>query len=189
MLKALGTAAAGAALLAAGVPLLAHHAFSAEYDAQRPVTLHGSITRLEWNNPHVTFMLEVTTADGTTETWRVEAGGPNQLLNNKVSREMLDVGARVVIGGFGAKDGRSAAWGRDVTIADGTTFMLVRPKDDPSSDQFGERIRSKAPAPVPFADKVGQALPYGLYGVPGLILAIGLWKLRQQRKKEGVSTP
>ena len=183
MLKALW---ASAALLAAGVPLLAHHAFSAEYDAEKPVTLHGSITRLEWNNPHVTFALEVTTADGQTETWRVEAGAPNQLKNNKVSREMLDAGTKVVIGGFGAKDGRKAAWGRDVTFADGTTFMLVVARDDPRSDQFKVRPPTREPT---FADKVDAALPYALYLVPGLILAIGLWKLRRQKKKEGVSTP
>ena len=187
MLKALWTAAAAAAWLAAGVPLLAHHAFSAEYDAQKPVTLHGSITRLEWNNPHVTFALEVTTDDGKTETWRVEAGAPNQLIRNKVTREMLAAGTKVVIGGFSAKDNRKAAWGRDVTFADGQKHMLVVARDDPGNEKFRERVQPAAPAT--FTDRVGQALPYGLYVVPGLILVIGLWMLRRQKKKEGVSTP
>jgi hypothetical protein len=187
MLKALRTAAAAAALLTAGVPLLAHHAFSAEYDAAKPVTLHGSISRLEWNNPHVTFFLEVATADGKTESWRIEAGAPNQLARNKVTREMLAAGTTITLGGFGAKDSRKAAWGRDVTFADGAMHMLVVARDDPTNEKFRERVQPVAPAS--FADRVGQMLPYGLYVVPGLILAIGLWMLRRQKKKEGVSTP
>ena len=186
MLKALGTAAAAAAVLAVGVPLLAHHSFAAEYDEAKPVTLSGSVTRLDWNNPHVTLQLAVTAADGTIETWRIEAGPPNQVQGNKVSREMLTAGTRVVIGGYLARDGRKAAWGRDVTFADGRTFMLVRRQDDPRDSLF---LRERPGRPATFAERVDAALPYGLYGVPALVLAIGIWKLRRQKKKEGVSTP
>ena len=117
-------AGAVAALLATGGPLLAHHAFSAEFDANAPVTLRGPITRIEWINPHAWIHMEVKTASGKPETWMVEGGTPNTLQRNGITRDSVKVGTVIVVEGYKAKDGRLRANGRDITFPDGRTLFM-----------------------------------------------------------------
>ena len=115
---------AGALALAAAAPLLAHHAFSAEFDANAPVTLRGPVTKVEWINPHAWIHMENQAKDGKKEAWMVEGGTPNTLQRNGVSRDSLKVGTIIVVSGYQAKDGRKRANGRDITLPDGRTLFM-----------------------------------------------------------------
>ena len=120
----LWVAAGAAALLTAGVPLVAHHAFSAEFDANAPVNLRGPVVKVEWINPHAWIHMETTTADGKTEVWMVEGGTPNTLQRNGVTRDSVKIGTVIVVSGYQAKDGRKRANGRDITLPDGRTLFM-----------------------------------------------------------------
>jgi len=109
----------GIGLLLATAPVVAHHAFSAEFDASRPVALRGKITRMEWINPHAWLHLEVTKEDGTVENWMIEAGPPGALIRRGWSRESVMPGIEVLVEGYQAIDGDFRANGRDVTFPDG----------------------------------------------------------------------
>jgi len=117
-------AIAGAAALAAATPLLAHHAFSAEFDANAPVTLTGPVTRIEWINPHAWIHMENKTPNGKPEIWMVEGGTPNTLQRNGITRDTIKVGTVIVVAGYRAKDGRMRANGRDITFPDGRTLFM-----------------------------------------------------------------
>lgn len=114
----------GITALAAGGPLLAHHAFSAEFDANAPVTLRGPVTKIEWINPHAWIHMETKSANGKPETWMVEGGTPNTLQRNGISRDSIKVGTEIVVSGYRAKDGRMRANGRDITFPDGRTLFM-----------------------------------------------------------------
>jgi hypothetical protein len=114
----------GAALLTASGPLLAHHAFSAEFDANAPVTLRGPVTRVEWINPHAWIHVEVKSASGKPETWMVEGGTPNTLQRSGITRDSIKIGTVIVVAGYKAKDGRLRANGRDITFPDGRTLFM-----------------------------------------------------------------
>ncbi len=105
-------------------PLPAHHAFSAEFDANAPVTLQGAVTKVEWINPHAWIHMENTTKDGKKEVWMVEGGTPNTLQRNGVTRNSLQVGTMIMVSGYQAKDGRKRANGRDITLPDGRTLFM-----------------------------------------------------------------
>ena len=124
MTKTLWIAVPGVVLLGAAVPLLAHHAFSAEFDANAPVTLRGPITKVEWINPHAWIHIEVKKPDGKLETWMIEGGTPNTLQRRGISRDSIKIGTVIVVAGFRAKDGRLRANGRDITFPDGRTLFL-----------------------------------------------------------------
>ncbi len=112
-------------LLVGGVASLsAHHAFAAEFDAERPVAFSGTVTRVEWINPHVWIHLDVKKDDGTMEGWAFEAGTPNVLFRRGFTRESLLPGTDVRVDGYQAKDGTNRANGRDMTFADGTKLFL-----------------------------------------------------------------
>ena len=115
---------AGAMLLAASGRPLAHHAFSAEFDANAPVTLTGPVTRVEWINPHAWIHVEVKRPDGKLETWMVEGGTPNTLQRTGITRDSLKIGTVIVVAGYKAKDGRLRANGRDITFPDGRTLFM-----------------------------------------------------------------
>ncbi len=117
-------AIASASVLSVAAPLLAHHAFSAEFDAKAPVTLTGPITKVEWINPHAWIHMEVKKPGGKTEIWMVEGGTPNTLQRRGISRDSIKVGTVIVVAGFRAKDGRMRANGRDITFPDGRTLFM-----------------------------------------------------------------
>jgi len=111
-------------LVGTAVPVVAHHAFAAEFDADRPVEFSGTVTRVEWVNPHVWIHLDVDKDDGTTEVWAFEAGTPNVLFRRGFTRDSLLPGTDVLVDGYQAKDGTNRANGRDITLADGTKLFL-----------------------------------------------------------------
>ncbi|MBN1240162.1 MAG: hypothetical protein JXB36_16780 [Gammaproteobacteria bacterium] len=127
-MKATLTAMLGAALACAAAPALAHHAFAAEFDATKPVTLQGTITRVEWINPHAWIHLDVEGDDGAVESWMIEAGSPNTLVRRGMSRDSILPGTEVVVFGYRHRNGSNAANGRDVTLPDGTKLFLSSPR-------------------------------------------------------------
>ncbi len=106
------------------VPVTAHHAFAAEFDADSPVEFSGTVTKVEWVNPHVWIHLDVTRDDGTMEGWAFEAGTPNVLFRRGFTRDSLLPGTDVRVDGYQAKDGTNRANGRDITFVDGTKLFL-----------------------------------------------------------------
>ena len=105
-------------------PVAAHHAFAAEFDAERPVEFTGTVTRVEWINPHVWIHVDVTRDDGAVEGWAFEGGTPNVLFRRGFTRQSLLPGTDVVVDGYQAKDGTNRANGRDITFTDGTKLFL-----------------------------------------------------------------
>ncbi len=128
----LSLAVVGVGLLLAAVPVVAHHAFSAEFDANRPVQIRGTVTRMEWINPHAWIHLRVNKPDGTTEVWMVEGGTPNTLFRRGLTEDSLKVGTEIVVDGYQSKDRAGAgtdesplkANGRNVTFPDGRKLFL-----------------------------------------------------------------
>jgi len=116
-------AAAGLMLLA-GVPLVAHHAFSAEFNPNAPVKLQGPITKVELINPHAWIHMNVTKPDGKVEAWAVEGGTPNTLQRRGITRDTVAVGTVIVVTGYQAKDGTLRANGRNITFPDGRTLFM-----------------------------------------------------------------
>jgi hypothetical protein len=114
----------GAGLLLAAVPVLAHHAFAAEFDANRPVNLHGTVTKMDWINPHAFIYLDVKNPDGTVTNWMVEAGAPNALLRRGWTNKSLLPGTEILVEGYQAKDGANRANGRDITFKDGKKLFV-----------------------------------------------------------------
>ena len=115
-----------ALILSAGIgsPAYAHHAFAAEFDAKKPVNFKGSVTKVEWVNPHVWIHITVTKPDGTTENWAVEGGTPNVLFRRGFTRQSLTAGTQIVVDGYQSKDGTRRANGRSLTLPDGRTLFL-----------------------------------------------------------------
>ncbi|MBT4518581.1 MAG: hypothetical protein HOC23_01140 [Halieaceae bacterium] len=105
-----------------------HHAFSAEFDANAPVTLRGKITKIEWINPHAWIHLETMADDGTVTSWMVEGGTPNTLLRRGLNKNSLPIGSDVVVRGYQSKDASCKpackANGRDVAFKDGTKVFM-----------------------------------------------------------------
>ena len=113
-----------AASLFAGVTVSGHHAFSAEFDSNRPIQIKGTVTKMEWVNPHVWLHLAVKTSDGKTEAWAFEAGTPSVLFRRGFTKQSLLPGTVVVVNGYRAKDGSRRANGRDLTFSDGRKLFM-----------------------------------------------------------------
>jgi hypothetical protein len=105
-------------------PAFAHHAFAAEFDAKKPVKLQGTVTKMEWINPHAWIHIDVKKADGTVEEWMIEAGTPNTLLRRGFTKDSLKAGTVVMVDGYQSKDGSLRANGRDITLPNGKTLFL-----------------------------------------------------------------
>jgi hypothetical protein len=110
------------ALMASAATSVAHHSFAAQYDRSKPVTLTGTITKLEWMNPHIYFYVDVKESDGSVHNWAVEGGAPNTMYRRGWRKDMLPTGAQVTVAGWLAKDGSRLANMREITFADGRTL-------------------------------------------------------------------
>jgi hypothetical protein len=120
----LTVAVLGVGLLLAAVPLVAHHSFAAEYDAQKAVKFTGTVTTMEWINPHAWIHIDVKKPDGKVESWMIEAGAPNALLRRGFTKASLPVGTVITVEGYQAKDGANRANGRDITYQDGKKLFV-----------------------------------------------------------------
>jgi hypothetical protein len=114
---------AAISLLGMTAPVVAHHAFSAEFDANQPIKLEGVVTKMEWLNPHTWIHIEVKTPNGV-EAWMIEGGAPNSLLRRGFTKESLPIGSKIIVDGYRAKDGAQRANGRDLTFADGKKLFM-----------------------------------------------------------------
>jgi hypothetical protein len=122
------TGAALATALLGGASALAHHAFAAEFDANKPVNLRGPVTKVEWINPHAWIHIENKNPDGTVTKWMVEGGTPNTLLRRGITKDSLAIGTEIVVRGYQSKDAlckpECRANGRDVTFPDGRKLFM-----------------------------------------------------------------
>ena len=121
---AITLASVAALLVLAVAPAWAHHAFAAEFDAKKEVKFKGTVTQMEWTNPHVWIHVNVKQPDGTVEKWAIEAGTPNVLYRRGFTKQSLLPGTEIVVDGYRAKDGSRRANGRDLTLPDGRTLFL-----------------------------------------------------------------
>ena len=108
---------AAVAMLVAGRPALAHHSFAAEFDAEKPVALSGTVTKIEWTNPHAYFYIDVKDASGKVTNWGMEMGSPNGLMRSGWERDVMKIGDIVSVEGSRAKDDSNNANARSVTLA------------------------------------------------------------------------
>jgi hypothetical protein len=130
-------AVAGLAGSVALVPAPAHHSFSAEFDADQPVTLHGKITDMEWINPHSWLHMEVENEDGTTTAWMIEGATPNTLLRRGFTRDAVQPGTEITVVGYRARNGANRANGRDLILADGSRLFMGSRGTDAPGDEAG----------------------------------------------------
>lgn len=115
----LAVVVAGMGLVVASAPGIAHHSFAAEYDASKPITLKGAVTKIEWTNPHARFYIDVKDDKGTVTNWNLELASPNVLTRQGWTRKSLEVGDQITVEGSLAKDGSKMANARVVTLANG----------------------------------------------------------------------
>jgi len=113
-----------AGVIATSVPVVAHHAFAAEFDANKRLQLEGTVTKMEWINPHAWMHIDVKKPDGTSEEWMIEGGTPNTLLRRGITRDSLKPGTIVKVDGYQAKDGSKRANGRDLTLQNGQKLFM-----------------------------------------------------------------
>lgn len=117
-------AVAVAGWLISSAPVQAHHAFAAEFDANKPLVMHGVVTKMEWINPHAWIHIDVKDADGKVTSWMIEAGAPNGLLRRGFTKASLLPGTDIVVEGWQAKDGSNRANGSNITLPDGKKLFV-----------------------------------------------------------------
>lgn len=123
ILRAMSALFSGA-LLMTTPSLQAHHSFAAEFDINRPIVLEGTVTRMEWSNPHSWVHLEVVTNSGDVQQWKVEGGAPNALIRRGWNRDSLPAGTKIRVEGYQARDRSYRANGRDITMEDGSQLFV-----------------------------------------------------------------
>ena len=125
-MKALVSALAVAALLAGTMrPANAHHSFAAEYDDQKPLKITGTLTKVDWMNPHIWYYVDVKNPDGSSTTWAISGGAPGQLMRRGITKDLLVIGSTVNVEGFKAKDGSNNGFGQRVTYQDGRNVFTA----------------------------------------------------------------
>lgn len=113
-----------AALACAAAGVQAHHAFSTEFDVNRPLSFTGKVTKVELINPHSWIHIEVVDDSGTAATWMIEGGSPNALVRRGVTKASIPIGSELLVNGYQARDGSHRAVGRDITFADGRPLFF-----------------------------------------------------------------
>ncbi len=124
MRKQFAAILAAAALLVGAAPVWAHHAFAAEFDADKPIKFKGTVTKMEWINPHAWIHIDVKNDDGSTTSWMIEAAAPNSLLRRGWTKNSLPAGTEILVEGFQAKDGANRGNGSIITFADGKKLFV-----------------------------------------------------------------
>ena len=114
----------GALMAMSAAALSAHHSFAAEFDANQPIQLKGTVAKVEWINPHTWIHLDVKKSDGSMERWMIEGGTPNTLLRRGLTKNSLPEGTELVVDGYKAKNGSNRANGRDLTFTDGRKLFM-----------------------------------------------------------------
>jgi hypothetical protein len=122
--KLISSIAGAACAVVVAVSAHAHHAFSAEFDNDKPIRLEGTVTKWEWINPHAWINLDVVNEAGEVEKWRIEGGAPNALLRRGWTKDSLPPGTEIVVEGFLARDGSTRASGQRITFADGRRLFV-----------------------------------------------------------------
>jgi hypothetical protein len=133
MRKTLAVVLGAGVLILAAVPVWAHHAFAAEFDATRPIKFKGTVTKMEWINPHAWIHIDVKGEDGQVTAWMIEAAAPNALLRRGWTKTSLPPGTDILVEGYQAKDGANRANGSIITFTDGKKLFVGSSAGEPGA--------------------------------------------------------
>jgi hypothetical protein len=133
MRRILAVIIAAGGLLLAAAPVWAHHAFAAEFDAAKPIKFKGTVTKMEWINPHAWIHIDVKGEDGQVQAWMIEAAAPNALLRRGWNKNSLPAGTEILVEGFQAKDGTNRGNGSVITFTDGKKLFVGSSQGDPGA--------------------------------------------------------